>query len=75
MSSQHYQFGASMESQAGYFTMYMSSKLGHIKCLNLHPPKLIPLVVSACLYIGLGMHGFFVTTPFSHCFFSKVLCF
>jgi hypothetical protein len=56
--------------------MYMSSKLGHIKCMNLRPPKTIPLVVSACLHIGLGMHGFFATTPFSHCFFfSKVLGF
>jgi hypothetical protein len=49
----------------------MSSKLGHIKCMNLRPPKPIPLVVSACLHIGLGMHGIFAPTPFSHCFFFQ----
>jgi len=58
--------------------MYMSSKLGHIKSLNLHPSKPIPLVVSYCLYIGLRMHGFLATTPFSHFFFQGFrffLCF
>lgn len=39
--------------------------------MNLRPPKPIPLVVSACWHIGLGMHGFFAITPFSHCFYFQ----